>query len=68
MFKNKNILITGGTGLIGRKLIKLLEEKGAKLTIASLDKPKDLDEKELTLEKSIEIIKEKSKTKKKEIS
>ena len=44
MFKNKNVLITGGTGLIGRKLIKLLEEKGANLTIASLDKPKDLDE------------------------
>jgi GDP-L-fucose synthase len=44
MFENKNILITGGTGLIGRKLIKILKEKGAKIFIASLDDPKDLNE------------------------
>jgi GDP-L-fucose synthase len=42
IFKKKEILITGGTGLIGRKLVKLLLEKDAKITVASLDDPIDL--------------------------
>lgn len=37
-YKNKQILVTGGTGLIGIPLVKLLiEEEGAKVRIASLD-------------------------------
>ena len=36
-FKNKNILITGGTGLIGRKIIKLLLEMDCKIRLVSLD-------------------------------
>lgn len=36
-FKNKNILITGGTGLIGRKVIKLLLEMDCKIRLVSLD-------------------------------
>jgi GDP-L-fucose synthase len=39
MFKNRRILVTGGTGLIGRPLVELLIAEGAKVTIASLDDP-----------------------------
>ena len=37
MFKNKNVLVTGGTGMIGRKLIKLLLDREANVFVASLD-------------------------------
>jgi GDP-L-fucose synthase len=43
-FNGKNVLVTGGTGLIGRPLIKLLVEAGANLTVASLDPADDLPE------------------------
>lgn len=36
-FKNKNVLVAGGTGLIGIPLVELLIEQGAKVRIASLD-------------------------------
>ena len=36
-FKNKNILVTGGTGLIGRQLVDILLEYEANVTIVSLD-------------------------------
>jgi len=39
MFKGKNVLVTGGTGLIGRPLVEMLVEAGANLRIASLDDP-----------------------------
>src|SRR3989338_9013758 len=39
MYKDKNVLVTGGTGLIGRPLVEMLIEKGAKVRIASLDDP-----------------------------
>ena len=42
-YKNKKVLITGGTGLIGRQLINILLLYGAKLTVVSLDTPYDLD-------------------------
>lgn len=51
MFKNKNVLITGGTGLIGRKLTDLLVKEKANVTIASLDKPKDLNLKNIIFKK-----------------
>ncbi len=38
-FKGKNVLVTGGTGLIGRPLVEMLIEYGAKVRIASLDDP-----------------------------
>ncbi len=36
-YKNKKVLVTGGTGLIGRPLVELLARAGAQVTIASLD-------------------------------
>jgi len=37
MYKNKNVLVTGGTGLIGRPLVELLLQAGARVMVASLD-------------------------------
>jgi GDP-L-fucose synthase len=37
MYKEKKVLVTGGTGLIGRPLVEMLIEKGAQVRIASLD-------------------------------
>lgn len=39
MFSGKKVLVTGGTGLIGRPLVEMLVERGAKVRIASLDDP-----------------------------
>lgn len=39
IYKDKKILVTGGTGLIGRPLVEMLIKKGAKVRIASLDNP-----------------------------
>lgn len=39
MFKNKKILVAGGTGLIGIPLVELLLEEGADVTVVSLDDP-----------------------------
>ncbi len=36
-YQSKNILVTGGTGLIGRPLVEMLVAAGAKVTIVSLD-------------------------------
>ena len=36
-YKKKRILVTGGTGLIGTPLVKMLLEKGAEVTVVSLD-------------------------------
>jgi len=37
-FDRKNTVVTGGTGLIGRQVVKLLCDAGANVTIVSLDK------------------------------
>ena len=42
MFKNQKVLVTGGGGMIGRSLVGMLYERGAKITIADLTKPSDL--------------------------
>jgi GDP-L-fucose synthase len=36
-YRGKRVLVTGGTGLIGRPLVEMLIEAGATVTIASLD-------------------------------
>lgn len=36
-FRGKKVLVTGGTGLIGRQVVNLLAKDGADLTIACLD-------------------------------
>jgi GDP-L-fucose synthase len=36
-YKNKRVLVTGGTGLIGFPLVEMLIREGAKVTVVSLD-------------------------------
>ena len=36
-FNNKKVLVTGGTGLIGRQLLEILQDNGAIVTSVSLD-------------------------------
>lgn len=38
-YNNKKILVTGGTGMIGRFLVEMLIDRGARVTVASLDEP-----------------------------
>ena len=38
-YNGKSILVTGGTGMIGRPLVQMLIEQGASVRIASLDDP-----------------------------
>lgn len=44
MFKDQKILVTGGGGMIGRSLVEMLHQKGAKITIADLTEPIGLPE------------------------
>ena len=37
-FKNKNVLIAGGSGMVGQALIPKLKKNGAKIYVASMDK------------------------------
>lgn len=39
MYKGKRVLVTGGTGMIGVPLVKLLLERGTHVRVASLDDP-----------------------------
>jgi GDP-L-fucose synthase len=38
-YQNKNVLVTGGTGLIGQPLVEMLVNAGANVTVVSLDDP-----------------------------
>lgn len=40
IFENKNVLVTGGTGMIGRQVVAILESAGANIRIVSLDRLK----------------------------
>jgi GDP-L-fucose synthase len=40
VFKNKNVLVTGGTGMIGRQVVDVLCDAGANVRIVSLDNVK----------------------------
>ncbi len=44
-YKNKKILVTGGSGMIGSALVKKLYYLGAKITVVSLEKNKSLPKK-----------------------
>tara|TARA_B100001027_G_C16267259_1_gene332814 strand:+ start:5859 stop:6842 length:984 start_codon:yes stop_codon:yes gene_type:complete len=56
-FKNKNILVTGGTGLIGRPLIDYLVEFNSKVTVVSLDSPDDLPEEVIFIKSDLRNLK-----------
>ena len=43
MFKDKNVLVTGGTGMIGRELIDILLQRGANITVCDLFDPCDIE-------------------------
>ncbi len=45
MFKGQKVLVTGGSGMIGRQLVKKLLDKGAQVTIADLTDPIDFPRK-----------------------
>ena len=47
MFQGKNILVTGGSGMIGRQLVPMLIDKGANVFVADLNEPIDMP-KEIT--------------------
>ena len=51
-FKDKNILVTGGTGMVGMALIKLLNNSGAKIRTVSIDNVNPFEN-----QKDIEFIK-----------
>lgn len=38
-YEGKKVLVTGGTGLIGRPLVEMLTKQGAEVTVVSLDDP-----------------------------
>jgi len=42
MFNNKKVLVTGGSGMIGRQLVKLLQEESADIYVADLSKPRNM--------------------------
>lgn len=44
MFIGKTVLVTGGTGMIGRPLVDMLLNRGARVRIASLDEPSRVPE------------------------
>jgi uncharacterized protein YbjT (DUF2867 family) len=49
MYENKNILVTGGTGMIGSHLVELLLKKNANIRIISHERkiPNELEDKGL---------------------
>ena len=54
-FKGKRVLVTGGTGLIGTQLVKLLLNHEANITIVSLDDPKTAPERVKFVNKDLRI-------------
>jgi GDP-L-fucose synthase len=44
-FENKKVLITGGSGMVGRSMISLMINQGADITIVDLHKPDNLESK-----------------------
>ena len=42
MFKNKKVLVTGGSGMIGRQLVDILLDKEAEVHVADLNEPTNM--------------------------
>jgi len=42
MFNNKKVLVTGGSGMIGRQLVELLQKESADVYVADLNKPRNM--------------------------
>ena len=38
-YQGKKVLVTGGTGMVGQQLVRMLIEHGARVRIASMDDP-----------------------------
>jgi GDP-L-fucose synthase len=53
IYKNQKILITGGTGMVGIALTKLLLEKEAKITVVTLDDFNPFDERVNCIKKDL---------------
>tara|TARA_R110000824_G_scaffold153926_22_gene325804 strand:+ start:2047 stop:3030 length:984 start_codon:yes stop_codon:yes gene_type:complete len=45
MFNDKKVLVTGGSGMIGRQLVNILLQKGATVHVADLRKPVEMSDK-----------------------
>lgn len=50
MFKDKSVLVTGGSGMVGRELVDLLLGEGAKVFVADINEPTNASE-EITFRK-----------------
>ena len=44
MFENKNVLVTGGSGMIGREIVTLLQARGAKVRVADIKDPDGMND------------------------
>ena len=55
-YKGKKVLITGGTGLIGTQLTRILVNYGCKVSVVSLDKPKSLDKRVKFFQKDLRYL------------
>jgi len=55
-YKDKKVLITGGTGLIGTQLTRILVDYGCKVSVVSLDKPKSLDKRVKFFQKDLRYL------------
>lgn len=53
MFENKKVLVTGGSGMIGRSLVNLLLQRGAKVHIVDLSDSTDLYDKVVVHKKDL---------------
>ena len=54
-YKNKKVLVTGGTGLIGRQLVDILLSYGSKVSVVSLDSSLNLNKKVKFIKKDLRI-------------
>ena len=54
-YKKKKVLVTGGTGLIGRQLVDILLSYGSKVSVVSLDSPINLSNKVKFIKKDLRV-------------